>query len=740
MEVPIPDKLFYLQDVEVHKMYTVFFVLCLLFCVTVTFISNSYCMDTKCNYTRTLRCDILANCSGLKQKEILLINKNVTCIDLSKNRLYNVNRAAFYGFKNLTFIDLSRNVLKNIEEGAFSDLENLNYLDISFNINLGLAVLPNVTFGLNQTNIKVFKFEQITCPGGRSNILRRHHLINLDNTLITELSIASNRIEMFDPCVIFNLPKTIKKLSIAENRLIVGKYVLEYYLLTGVEIINASLRNTPARFIDSLSRCEENVDAFTCTSKTYDYSCQKNLSLSSMHHNGLISVSIPQNLQIVYANSSKLYTRVTKFQLKKNNLREIYFQNNVIHSWIGPIQGVENITILDMSKNFCSKLSNDIAEHLTGLLKLKLAENSLGSKFQFDMNGKILRNLRRLQHLDISFNRIQALPFLFMKNLCSLVYLDISHNLISDWNMKMGHMKKLSVLNLSQNRLGTISKQGMEELNKLFAVGNLSVDLKDNRLMCTCDNLDFLEWMLKYKAHFKNYKTYNCSNARQNSFQFHDLHVSVEKLKKDCKSYTAYYILVSITLSSLLSLVICIALYRNRWKIRYLRYTLLQNRRSGYLRLQTSSDNRFLYDAFVSYTSKDREFVIKDMIQNLEQVNGFQLLIRDRSFIPGESKSLQIVRSIQESRKTVCIVSKRYLKSAWRDYELNMARVEGVEARNTLRYVILILLPEVYSGGYPKKISDFLKKNCFIEYPDDPAGYEEFWQNLSDRLRECLHE
>ncbi|XP_062602628.1 toll-like receptor 4 [Saccostrea cucullata] len=714
------------------------FILCLLFCLAVMFISNSCCMDDKCSYSRTVRCDMLANCSGLKQTVIPSFNESVTCVDLSENRLHYVNRSSFYGLKNLTFIDLSRNVLKKIEEGTFSNLENLNYLDISFNINLGLAVLPNVTFGLNQTKITVFKFEQITCPGGRSNILRRHHLINLDNTSITELNIASNRIEMFETCVIFNLPKTIKKLSVAENRLIVGKYVFEYYLLSGVEILNASLRNTPARFIDSITRCKDNVDPLK--DKTYDYSCHKNLSISSIYDDPLISVSLPPNLQIVYANSSKLYTRVAKFELKKNNLREIYFQNNVIHSWIGPIQGVENITLLDMSKNFCSQLSDNIAEHLTGLLTLKLAENSLGPMFQFDRKGKILRNLRRLQHLDISFNRIQALPFLFMRNLSSLVYLDISHNLLSDWNMKMGHMKKLSVLNLSQNRLGTISKQGMEELNKVFAVGNLSVDLKDNRLMCTCDNLDFLEWMLKYKEHFKNYKTYNCSKARHNTFQFHDLYVSVEKLKRDCKSYTAYYILVSVTLSSLLSLVICIALYRNRWKIRYLRYTLLQNRNSGYLRLQTSSDTRYLYDAFVSYTSKDREFVVKHMIQNLEQLNGFQLLIRDRSFIPGESKSLQIVRSIQESRKTVCVVSKRYLKSAWRDYELNMARVEGVEARNTLRYVILILLPEVYNGGYPKKVSDFLKKNCFIEYPDDPAGYEEFWQNMSDRLRECLQE
>jgi Leucine-rich repeat (LRR) protein len=399
------------------------------------------------------------------------------------------------------------------------------------------------------------------------------------------------------------------------------------------------------------------------------------------------------------------------------------------------MRGVENVTVLDISKNFCSKLKKDIAKNLTGLLTLNLAQNALGPTFQWDSTGKILQNQRRLQFLDISYNRIQALPYLFMKNLISLVYLNVSHNLLSELNLKLSHMTNLTVLDLSQNRLGSISKRSMAELDVIFGKGNLSIIMKNNRILCTCDNLDFLEWMMNNNAHFKYHENYTCLKPHQNNFDFKHLRKSVSKLRADCKSYTTMYIVVSVTVSCFLSLVICIGLYRNRWKIRYLRYTLLQRYNDGYSRLQLTSADSYLYDAFVSYTSKDREFVIREMIQNLEQNNGFRLLVRDRSFVPGESKSHQIVRSIQESRRTICVVSKRYLKSAWRDYELNMARVEGVEARRTLRYVILILLPEVYNGGYPKKISDFLKENCFVEYPDDPAGYEEFWGNLCYVLR-----
>lgn len=56
-----------------------------------------------------------------------------------------------------------------------------------------------------------------------------------------------------------------------------------------------------------------------------------------------------------------------------------------------------------------------------------------------------------------------------------------------------------------------------------------------------------------------------------------------------------------------------------------------------------------------------------------------------------------------------------------------MVRVEGVEVRKFMRYVIFIFFFEVCSGGYFKKILDFLKRDCFIEYFDDFVGYEEYW-------------
>lgn len=322
----------------------------------------------------SINCSFLANYSGCERKTFPeSLHPNVDCIDLSGNMLTYVNKIE--GLDNLFYMDLSSNILKTVDNGAFASLRKLEYLDISNNEHLGLAVLPNVTNGLNQTNIKVLKVDQISCPGGRSNILQRHHLSHLDNTSLLELSIATNRIETLEPCVLSRLPKSIKRLSIARNRLIAAAYVLEYHSLVNVEVINASLRNSPFPFLRTISGCKENLDILKNDTVYHPGNCQNDLQypLWSNTSGRLISVSAPPSLRTLYVNSSKIFSTVVKFGILPNVVRQVYLQDNIIHSWIGPMHGVENITVLDMSKNFCANIGKDVGVNLTGLLTLKLA-------------------------------------------------------------------------------------------------------------------------------------------------------------------------------------------------------------------------------------------------------------------------------------------------------------------------------------------------------------------------------
>jgi hypothetical protein len=112
-----------------------------------------------------------------------------------------------------------------------------------------------------------------------------------------------------------------------------------------------------------------------------------------------------------------------------------------------------------------------------------------------------------------------------------------------------------------------------------------------------------------------------------------------------------------------------------------------------------------------------------------------KLIIKDRDFLPGFTKTDNIMYSLQESRKTVCIVSKKYLESKWRDYELNMAKIEGIIDRGRLDFVILILLPEVCNDSFPSKLIDIAKRNCYIEYPEEACAYDDFWEKLVELIK-----
>ncbi|XP_062574640.1 toll-like receptor 4 [Saccostrea cucullata] len=696
-----------------------------IYCTTNIFISVT--SEKRCHRSSSKDCKVLVHCKNLKK--IPKFVRNVTCISLRENKISLIAYNAFEGLQRLHTLDLSMNILETIYEGAFGGLKMLRYLDISYNKNLGFAVLPNVTHNLNKTAIKVLKFDQISCMGGRGNVLRRQHLQNLRNTSLEELSTSSNRIDLFEPCVLSDLPKTIKKISIAANRFSAGLYALEFHTLENVQVINASLRNRPPHFYESVSSCRENFDQANLT--PLKEICLQNVkSISKPLLRSNLTFSVPPKLHTLYLNSSRIFIRATPFGLHENKIQRLYLQDNIIYQLIGPLFGVENITEIDFSRNFCYKMTKSFTHSFPNLRILKLKQNNLGETFKSDSSGSIFEKQSELVYLDISYNRIRSLSFFLLKNLVSLSLLDISNNQISEWNVKMSHMKNLSYLDLSNNRLGAISRNGMNEITHLFGQSNLTINLKGNRLICSCDTIEFLRWLLNYREHFKNYSSYSCFKTRKDMFSFKDLGSSLMRLESECQSNTLYYVLGSTALSLIFSCVIGVGIYKNRWKIRYLRYTANQRFFKGYKTFNTQTDDSYLYDAFVSYTGKDREFVTKEMIKHLEQINGFQLLIRDRSFVPGESKSHQIIRSIQESKRTICVVSKRFLKSSWRDYELNMARVEGIEARKSLKHVILILLPEVQNSGSLRKISDFLKKKCFIEYPDDPTGYEEFWESL----------
>ncbi|XP_061169404.1 toll-like receptor 4 [Saccostrea echinata] len=221
--------------------------------------------------------------------------------------------------------------------------------------------------------------------------------------------------------------------------------------------------------------------------------------------------------------------------------------------------------------------------------------------------------------------------------------------------------------------------------------------------------------------HFLGFQKYTCSD-RTNHFDFKYMEQSLQKLKLDCMNFNIWIVTTTVVITLVVSVILVIIIRKNIWHINFeeiSHYGMKQDK------LQ------YPYHAFISYVGENRGFVFQKMKPKLE-AKGLRLLIRDIHFEIGNSKIDNIMKAIGRSKRTICVVSKAYLKSKWRTYELNMAKMEGLKERGSLGYVHLILMPDLFEGGCDTAIKDLIDKKYFLDYiPEDSSLQKEFWKNLN---------
>ena len=96
----------------------------------------------------------------------------------------------------------------------------------------------------------------------------------------------------------------------------------------------------------------------------------------------------------------------------------------------------------------------------------------------------------------------------------------------------------------------------------------------------------------------------------------------------------------------------------------------------------------FTYDVFISYSSKDKDWVRGDLLKRL-QAAGLRVCIDYQDFRPGAPSVKEMERAVLTSRKTLLILTPAYLNSAWTEFEALMLQTLD-PANQNLRLIPLL--------------------------------------------------
>ncbi len=150
----------------------------------------------------------------------------------------------------------------------------------------------------------------------------------------------------------------------------------------------------------------------------------------------------------------------------------------------------------------------------------------------------------------------------------------------------------------------------------------------------------------------------------------------------------------------------------------------------GYKRADRLLNATFRYHAFISYSQHDSTWVGSQLVPELES-SGLSLCVHERDFEPGKWILDNIIHCVEDSYKSLFILSKHFVQSEWCNYELFFAQHRAISVNDDS--LVLVLLEPIPADSLPKnvlKLRRLLRRKTYLNWPADERKQRVFWCNL----------
>ena len=654
-----------------------------------------------------------------------------------------LHQGFFSGLPCLEFLRISGcRSLRSIDTGVFDYLHVLHTLDLSFNEYLTFAPLENVSLDLQKTNCQVLIAKKLYCSFGIGTLLSRRVILNFRNTSIRELDLSSNRLELMDDDVPKYFPLNLEILNVSVNQISWGRYVILYPFLKNLETVDCSGQYSyKYHNVDALT-CENEVECIEWSSIPFDtYSDDKQIHLNNSYvfDRRNITFNVPPKLKKLYFHSSQFRFSIGKVHIGRNHIKEYHVQNNFLNALVGPIYGLEYAQFVDFYGNFIRNISLGFFDWTPNITHLNFSNNLLGNCLSDVVQQDHFHALTKLIEIRLSNNGISTLPMKLLSNAISLQRLDLSHNLIDNYIFTLNDRCALQYLDLSSNRLRTISHETIRRLENIHKRNNLSVDLSGNFFDCTCETTFFLNWIHDSNINFVNKHSYQCRMSHKRKRTFTDLADILTELDDECSSDLPRTIGVTVSIMTVFIVGICCIFYRYRWTIRYFFYLTKWEIHNIVNPTKQKRQRNYEYSAFIIYAEKDSTFAETVMVQQLEGQNDMKMCLPNRDFSPNLRTYAHITHAIHNSRKIICLITKAFVEDYWCMYQLQMAEEERIhrEDEDCIVFILFDSLSIENLEGVQRSLFlvSIIKQRSYALFPENKAEYHAFWQKLFNTVQ-----
>ena len=372
--------------------------------------------------------------------------------------------------------------------------------------------------------------------------------------------------------------------------------------------------------------------------------------------------------------------------------------------------------------------------HMPNLTMLLLGQNNIGSSIANDSNNSLFANNTKLRLLDLSECQITTIPAEEFSHLHQLQILNLSFNDMTNFTVKLDQLTALTLLNISHNRLTTLSPTTTKELDEMTAQGTIQVDISGNPLLCFQNQTTFVTWVETTNVKFVNKENTYCVGENGSQTMYFGVETkiiegSTEIIERE-KANNGWKYGVGISFS-VIGVSIPFAIYvwfRCRWKCAF----LCQKVKRVVHNNDATNTQTFKRDAFICYNSKDSSWVCQDLLHQLE-ARQISTVIHHRDFLPGSVLEETIRDSIDMSRYTVLVLSPDFLSSNWCLLEMHLARSRIIsEGRDV---IVPIILRDFPFSLLTKTLEGILSKS-YLEWTEDPDERAMFWDKLTTKLKQ----